>query len=72
MNITQMRFTRLSTHLKPTTGSLPHMKPHICVGASKVAVKLYPVFGAVEQKKLLHNATDPALNSIDKALQIAH
>ena len=63
MNIAQARFFRLS--YSPETGNwqlaeyeLAHLRKTF-----EVATKLYPVFRDVQQKKLIHDATEPALNA---------
>jgi catalase len=68
MNITQTRFSRLS--YAPETGNwqlaayeVAHLRK-----SYEVAVKLYPVFREVQQKKLISDATEPALDLVDKAI----
>lgn len=68
MNIAQARFFRLS--YSPEAGNwqlaeyeLAHLRKTF-----DVATKLYPVFGNVQQKKLIHDATEPALNALDNAI----
>jgi hypothetical protein len=68
MNIAQARFFRLS--YSPETGNwqlaeyeLAHLRKTF-----EVATKFYPVFGDVHQKKLIQEATEPALNALDNAI----
>ena len=68
MNITQTRFSRLS--YAPETGNWPlaaYEATHLRK-SYEIAVKLYPVFREVQQKKLISDATEPALDLIDKAI----
>jgi hypothetical protein len=69
MNITQMRFSRLS--YAPETGNwqLAAYEAAHLRKSYKVAVRLYPVFREVQQKKLISDATEPALDLIDKAIR---
>jgi hypothetical protein len=68
MNITQARFFRLS--YAPETGNwqLAAYEAAHLRRTFDVAIKFYPVFGNLEQKKLIHEATEPALDAIDKAI----
>ena len=68
MNITQTRFSRLS--YAPETGNwelaayeVAHLRRSV-----EIAVRLYPVFRDFQQKRLINEASTPALNSIDKAI----
>jgi catalase len=68
MNITQTRFSRLS--YAPETGNwqLAAYEATHLRKSYEVAVKLYPVFREVQQKKLISDATEPALDLVDKAI----
>jgi len=68
MNITQTRFSRLS--YAPETGNwqLAAYEAAHLRKSYEIAVKLYPVFREVQQKKLISDATEPALDLVDKAI----
>lgn len=68
MNITQTRFTRLSYAPEGGNWQLAAYESARLRKSFDIAVRLYPVFGDVKQKKLIHDATEPALDSIDKAI----
>jgi hypothetical protein len=68
MDIAQARFFRLS--YSPEAGNwqlaeyeLAHLRKTF-----DVATKFYPVFGDVQQKRLIQEATEPALNALDNAI----
>jgi hypothetical protein len=69
MNITQTRFFRLSYAPEADNWELAAYEAAHLRKTFDIAVKLYPVFGDVKQKKLIHDATEPALNSIDRAIR---
>lgn len=68
MNITQTRFSRLSYAPEANNWELAAYEAAHLRKSVDIAVKLYPVFRDLQQKKLINDATDPALNLIDKAI----
>ena len=68
MNITQLRFSRLSYAPETNNWALAAYEAAHLRKSYEVAVKLYPVFREVQQKKLIGDATEPALDLIDKAI----
>jgi hypothetical protein len=68
MNITQTRFSRLSYAPEANNWQLAAYEVAHLRKSYEIAVKLYPVFREVQQKKLISDATEPALDLIDKAI----
>ncbi len=68
MTITQTRFNRLSYAPERNNWRLAAYEAAHLRATFNLAVKLYPVFADVQQEKLIHEATEPALNAIDKAI----
>jgi catalase len=68
MNITQTRFSRLSYAPETNNWQLAAYEAAHLRKSYEIAVKLYPVFREVQQKKLISDATEPALDLIDKAI----
>jgi catalase len=68
MSTTQARFARLSYAPEKDDWELAAYEAAHLRKTFEIAIKLYPVFGDVQQAKLVHNATDPALNAVDKAI----
>jgi catalase len=68
MSITQERFSRLAYAPEKNDWDLAAYEAAHLRKTFDTAVKLYPVFGDVQQEKLVHEATTPALNAIDKAI----
>ena len=68
MNITQTRFSRLSYAPETDNWELAAYEAAHLRKSYEVAVKLYPIFRDVQQKKLISDATEPALDLIDKAI----
>jgi hypothetical protein len=70
MSITLARFSRLSYAPEHDNWELAaYEAAHLRV-TFNIAVKLYPVFGDVQQEKLVREATEPALNAIDAFIRI--
>jgi hypothetical protein len=70
MVITQTRFNRLSYAPERNNWRLAAYEAAHLRATFETAVKLYPVFGDVQQAKLVHEATEPALNTIDAFIRI--
>ena len=68
MNITQTRFSRLSYAPETNNWELAAYEVAHLRRSVDVAVKLYPVFRDFQQKRLINDATTPALDLIDKAI----
>lgn len=68
MSITQTRFFRLSYAPENNNWQLAAYESAHLRKSYEIAVKLYPVFREVQQKKLISDATEPALDLIDKAI----
>ena len=68
MSVTQTRFSSLSYAPETNNWQLAGYEAGHLRKSYEVAVKLYPIFGEVQQKKLISEATEPALDSIDKAI----
>ena len=69
MSITQARFSRLDYAPEKNDWELAAYEAAHLRKTFKIAVKLYPVFGDVQQEKLVEEATEPALNAIGKAIR---
>ncbi len=70
MTITQTRFNRLSYAPERNNWRLAAYEAAHLRATFNLAVKLYPVFGDVQQEKLVHEATEPALDKIDAFIRI--
>lgn len=68
MNVTQTRFSSLSYAPETNNWQLAAYEAAHLRKSYEVAVKLYPIFREVQQKKLISEVTEPALDSIDKAI----
>jgi catalase len=69
MSTTQARFSRLDYAPERNNWMLAAYEAARLRKTFEIAVKLYPVFGDVQQAKLVEQATEPALNAIDKAIR---
>jgi hypothetical protein len=70
MSITQARFSRLSYAPEHDNWKLAAYEAAHLRATFNIAVKLYPVFGDVQQGKLVREATEPALNDLDAFIRI--
>jgi len=68
MNITQLRFSRLSYAPEADNWALAAYEAAHLRKNFSTAAKLYPVFRNVQQEKLIRKVTEPTLNTIDKAI----
>ena len=68
MNITQLRFSRLSYAPEVDNWVLAAYEAAHLRKNFSTAARLYPVFRNVQQEKLIHEVTEPTLNTIDKAI----
>jgi hypothetical protein len=68
MIITQQRFSNLSYAPERNNWNLAAYEARHLRRSFDVAIKFYPVFQDIQQEKLIHDVTEPALNRIDKAI----